>query len=95
MQDFDLILADRLPPAFDGFEALNIFKHLTASGRVTAALFIFVSGALGEEMAIDALKSGAADYVLKRQAGQARPSGSEGDCGRAGAIRKKLVERGA
>jgi two-component system, NarL family, sensor histidine kinase UhpB len=56
----DLILADYNLPGFDGLSALAI-------ARETRPLtpFIFVSGALGEEIAIETLKSGATDYVLK------------------------------
>src|SRR6202171_4597794 len=59
---FDLILADFSLPSFDGFSALKI-----ALQRCPDVPFIFVSGALGEELAIDALKIGATDYVLKER----------------------------
>lgn len=56
----ELILSDFSFPAFDGMSALAI-------ARVEAAgvPFIFLSGTIGEERAIEALKSGAIDYVLK------------------------------
>jgi diguanylate cyclase (GGDEF)-like protein len=56
----DLILSDFSLPGFDGMSALAI-------ARVEAAdvPFIFLSGTIGEERAIEALKSGAIDYVLK------------------------------
>ena len=57
---FDLILADYTLPAFDGFSALKI-----AQDRWADLPFIFVSGTLGEEVAIEALKIGATDYVFK------------------------------
>ena len=56
----DLILADYTLPAFDGISAL---KH--AVRLCPDVPFIFVSGTLGEEVAIEALKMGATDYVLK------------------------------
>ena len=56
----DLVLSDYWLPAFDGISALAI-----ARGRLPDVPFIFVSSALGEELAIDALKNGATDYVLK------------------------------
>jgi len=56
----DLILADFSLPSFDGMSAL----HLALEKRPEVP-FIFVSAALGEELAIDALKLGASDYVLK------------------------------
>jgi len=58
----DLILADYNLPGFDGHGALEIARELRP-----AAPFIFVSGALGEEIAIETLKSGATDYVLKNR----------------------------
>jgi PAS domain S-box-containing protein/diguanylate cyclase (GGDEF)-like protein len=58
--DPDLILCDFSLPQFDGLSALRI-AHAHAPGTP----FIFVSGAMGEERAIEALKSGATDYVLK------------------------------
>jgi PAS domain S-box-containing protein len=59
---FDLILADYSLPSFDGGTALAI-----ANKRAPGIPFIFVSGSLGEEVAIESLKSGATDYVLKHR----------------------------
>jgi two-component system sensor histidine kinase UhpB len=56
----DLVLADYTLPGFDGMAALKILLD-----RAPDVPFIFVSGSLGEERAIEALKSGATDYVLK------------------------------
>lgn len=55
-----VILSDHGLPAFDGFAALSI-----AQNKVPDVPFIFVTGSLGEEMAIKALKTGATDFVLK------------------------------
>ena len=57
-----LILSDHGLPDFDGFAALAIAKK-----QAPDVPFIFVTGSLGEEMTIKALKSGAADFVLKHQ----------------------------
>jgi PAS domain S-box-containing protein len=57
---FDLILADYSLPSFDGGTALAI-----ANKHAPGIPFIFVSGPLGEEVAIESLKSGATDYVFK------------------------------
>ena len=57
---FDVILADYQLPSFDGLSAFKL--ALAAHPEVP---FIFVSGTLGEEAAIEALKVGATDYVLK------------------------------
>ena len=59
---FDLILADYYLPSFDGGTALEI-----ANKKAPEIPFIFVSGSLGEELAIESLKSGATDYVLKHR----------------------------
>ncbi len=56
----DLILSDCTLPGFDGMSALKI-----ACTTCPAIPVIFVSGTLGEERAIDSLKNGATDYVLK------------------------------
>src|SRR6185436_15922197 len=55
-----VILSDHGLPAFDGFAALSLAKE-----KAPEVPFIFVTGSLGEEMAIKALKSGAADFALK------------------------------
>src|SRR5262245_55993948 len=58
---FDLILADYSLPFFDGISALQL-----ALERCPDVPFIFVSGTLGDEVAIEAVKvGGAMDYVLK------------------------------
>jgi two-component sensor histidine kinase len=59
-EGWDLILADYLLPAFNGLSALEIAREISR-----ATPFVFVSGALGEEVAVEALKRGATDYVLK------------------------------
>jgi PAS domain S-box-containing protein len=56
----NMILSDHGLPAFDGFTALSL-----AQTKTPDVPFIFVTGSLGEEMAIKALKSGATDFVLK------------------------------
>ena len=55
-----VILSDFSLPQFDGLEALNIARQISPT-----VPFIFVSGTIGEERAIDALLCGAVDYVLK------------------------------
>src|ERR1700681_4605475 len=56
----DLILSDFSLPGFDGMAALAI-----ARAEAPGVPFIFLSGTIGEERAIEALKCGAIDYVLK------------------------------
>jgi DNA-binding NtrC family response regulator len=65
----DLILADYKLPSFDGAAALKL-----ASSARPDVPFIFVSGTIGEELAIEALKMGATDYVLKTRLSRLAPS---------------------
>jgi PAS domain S-box-containing protein len=66
---FDLILADYTLPSFDGLSALKI-----AGQNWPDVPFIFVSGTLDEEVAIEALKIGATDYVFKTRLPRIVPS---------------------
>ena len=68
-RDFDLIFADYTLPSFDGLSALKI-----AQQNWLHVPFIFVSGTLGEEVAIEALKTGATDYVFKTRLSRIVPS---------------------
>ena len=72
--EIDLILADYKLPSFDGVSALKL-----ASSARPDVPFIFVSGTLGEEVAIEALKIGATDYVLKTRSIEARAVGAARD----------------
>ncbi len=59
---FQLILADYALPDFDGISALALARE-----RLPTVPFIFISGRVGEEVAIDTLQRGATDYVLKHR----------------------------
>lgn len=59
---WDLILADYVLPSFDGLSALSLARECCPGTP-----FVFVSGALGEEIAVEAMKRGATDYVLKER----------------------------
>ena len=56
----EVILCDHGFPSFDGFKALEL-----ARVHCPETPFIFVTGALGEDVAIASFKNGATDYVLK------------------------------
>ncbi|HFE48563.1 MAG TPA: GGDEF domain-containing response regulator, partial [Chromatiaceae bacterium] len=58
--DWDLIITDHNIPGFGSAEALEIARRHDAD-----IPFILVSGSIGEEIAVDAMKSGAHDYVMK------------------------------
>lgn len=60
--EFDLVLADFSLPGFNGLSALALLKK-----KLPEIPFILLSGTVGEEKAIESLKSGATDYVLKQR----------------------------
>lgn len=59
-QEWDLVLADYSMPGFSGTQALEIVR-----GRDRDLPFIFVSGTIGEDIAVAAMKAGAQDYLTK------------------------------
>jgi len=67
--DPDLILSDYKLPGFDGISAMRI-----AVAERPEIPFIFVTGEMGEERAIDTLKEGATDYVLKQRLARLVPA---------------------
>ncbi|MFZ4597356.1 MAG: response regulator [Terrimicrobiaceae bacterium] len=58
--DLDLILSDFQMPQFDGLRALELVRK-----RSLAVPFILVSGTIGEDTAVEAMRQGATDYLLK------------------------------
>jgi len=67
--DFDIILSDYSLPSFDGLSALEIARE-----KYPEIPFLFVSGAIGEEFAIETLKRGATDYILKDRLSKLAPA---------------------
>ena len=61
-ESWDLILSDFCLPSYDGMQALT-----TAAMTCPSTPFIFVTGTIGEDIAVESLKSGATDYVLKQR----------------------------
>lgn len=59
-QSWDLIISDHSMPGFSGPEALKLAREKNSD-----APFIFVSGTIGEDIAVSALKGGAQDYLMK------------------------------
>ena len=59
-RDPEVILSDSNMPLFDGFEALDLLQK-----RALDIPFILVSGRVGEDLAVEAMKRGACDYLLK------------------------------
>jgi putative nucleotidyltransferase with HDIG domain/PAS domain S-box-containing protein len=79
----DLILADYHLPGFDGLRALAICHE-----RAPVTPFIFVTGAMGEELAVESIQRGATDYILKDRLARL-PAAAQ----RALAERRTLLER--
>jgi signal transduction histidine kinase len=59
-EDWDVVVSDYNLPGFSGLVALDLLK---ASGRDIP--FILVSGEIGEDTAVEAMRNGASDYLLK------------------------------
>jgi PAS domain S-box-containing protein len=60
--NWDLVLADYRLPDFNGLEALKLVRK-----KFPFLPFILMSGTIGEQAAIEALKTGATDYILKQK----------------------------
>jgi signal transduction histidine kinase len=68
-EDWDAILSDYSLPGFTGLDAL---ARLRSTGLVLP--FILVSGEIGEDMAVEAMRSGASDYLLKHNLARLVPA---------------------
>jgi PAS domain S-box-containing protein len=66
---WDVILSDYSMPCFGGLDALALLKEMELD-----IPFIIVSGAIGEDTAVEAMKEGAHDYVMKRNLARLIPS---------------------
>ena len=68
-RDWDAIISDYNLPGFSGLVALDLLK---ASGRDLP--FILVSGEIGEDTAVEAMRNGASDYLLKNNLARLVPA---------------------
>jgi len=68
-QDWDIVLSDFNLPGFSGLVALDLLR---ASGRDIP--FILVSGEIGEDTAVEAMRNGASDYLLKNNLARLVPA---------------------
>jgi DNA-binding NtrC family response regulator len=59
-QSWDVIIADYVLPRFSGLDAVNVLKKTEKD-----LPFIIVSGKIGEETAVEAMRAGAHDYIMK------------------------------
>lgn len=72
-QGWDLVLSDYHLPGFTGLDALTLVReHPLAAVRATP--FILVSGQIGEDTAVQAMRNGAADYLLKQNLSRLAPA---------------------
>src|ERR1041384_3193631 len=65
----DIVLSDFSLPQYDGLAALEFAKS-----NAPALPFILLSGTLGEELAVECLKKGATDYILKQRLNRLAPA---------------------
>ena len=77
-EPWDLVLSDYHLPGFTGLDALQMLREhsAAASGASAAATvpFILVSGQIGEDTAVEAMRNGAADYLLKNNLARLTPA---------------------
>ncbi|MGA9450799.1 MAG: response regulator, partial [Verrucomicrobiia bacterium] len=66
---YDLIISDFTLPSYDGASALSLAREVCPETP-----FVFFSGTIGEEAAVESLKNGAADYVLKQRPTRLAPA---------------------
>ena len=67
--EWDLVIADYTMPGFSGTAALQMVRD-----RGLEVPFIFVSGTIGEEIAVEAMKNGADDYIIKNNLNRLIPA---------------------
>ncbi|HBZ57056.1 MAG TPA: hybrid sensor histidine kinase/response regulator [Syntrophobacteraceae bacterium] len=67
--EYDVIFADYRLPTYDGMSALRLVQQLAPD-----VPFIFVSGIMGEDAAIEGMREGATDYVLKQKLSRLVPA---------------------
>ncbi len=75
-QHWDVVLSDYHLPGFTGIDALQMLREHAAEGDVggTHVPFILVSGQIGEDTAVEAMRNGASDYLLKNNLARLAPA---------------------
>ena len=68
-QPWDIVFADYTMPQFDGMSALRMLREMNAD-----IPFIFVSGTIGEDTAVMAMRAGAQDYIMKGRSKRLLPA---------------------
>ncbi len=72
-EPWDVVLSDYHLPGFTGLEALQMLREHTQAGGADLP-FILVSGQIGEDTAVEAMRTGAADYLLKANLARLAPA---------------------
>jgi signal transduction histidine kinase len=72
-QEWDVVLSDYHLPGFSGVEALQMLRERSARGGRLLP-FILVSGQIGEDTAVEAMRNGASDYLLKNNLSRLAPA---------------------
>ena len=80
-EPWDLVLSDYHLPGFTGLDALQMLREHRAAGGAGSGIgsaatvpFILVSGQIGEDTAVEAMRNGAADYLLKNNLSRLAPA---------------------
>ena len=68
-QTWDIVISDHTMPQFDSLHALNVLQESSLD-----LPFIVVSGKIGEDVAVAAMKAGANDYVMKDNLARLSPA---------------------
>lgn len=84
----DLVLSDLSMPGFSGQEALRLVRE-----RKPEVAFIFVSGTMGEDTAVQALQQGASDYILKDKTARLPAAAARAIRDARGEIERERVEK--
>lgn len=72
-EPWDVVLSDYHLPGFTGLDALQMLREHTQAGGADLP-FILVSGQIGEDTAVEAMRTGAADYLLKANLARLAPA---------------------
>jgi len=68
-ETWDVVISDFRMPSFTGLDALRIFRSTGLD-----IPFILISGTIGEALAVDAMKAGASDYIMKQSLARLAPA---------------------
>jgi signal transduction histidine kinase len=73
VEPWDVVLSDYHLPGFTGLDALQMLRERVGTGS-DGVPFILVSGQIGEDTAVEAMRTGASDYLLKNNLARLAPA---------------------